>query len=104
LPKNYTEPLWFSEKHEWIQLDWGSWKLKIDYFLGLDGFNASIILLAAIVLWIGGLGFLEYSSENKGLFCFVFAFGYFCNGYIPCFGFFLVFCVFLNLCSCLCIS
>ncbi len=68
LPKNYTEPLWFLEKYEWIQLDWGSWKLKIDYFLGLDGFNASIILLAAIVLWIGSWASWNIHQKIKSYF------------------------------------
>lgn len=68
LPKSYAETFWLSEKYEWIKLDWGSWRLKIDYFLGLDGLNASIMLLASIVLWIGAWASWNIHQKVKTYF------------------------------------
>lgn len=46
----------FLEKADWITLDLGSLgTLSIDYLLGLDGLNASMLLLAGIVLFAGAV-------------------------------------------------
>ncbi|MCS6796805.1 MAG: NADH-quinone oxidoreductase subunit M, partial [Raineya sp.] len=68
LPKDFSQTLWFAEKYEWIKLDWGSWKLKIDYFLGIDGLNVSLLLLAAIVLWLGAWASWSIEQRIKSYF------------------------------------
>jgi|JI8StandDraft_2_1071088.scaffolds.fasta_scaffold01708_13 NADH-quinone oxidoreductase subunit M len=57
------------EKVSWISLSLGSLgKIQIDYFLGLDSLNLSIVLLASFVLWIGSLASWNIENKQKGYF------------------------------------
>jgi NADH-quinone oxidoreductase subunit M len=49
----------FVEKWRWIDIDGFSWlgKIKIDYFMGIDGISAPLILLTAIVTFIATLSY-----------------------------------------------
>jgi NADH-quinone oxidoreductase subunit M len=57
------------EKISWINLHLGSFgKIQIDYFVGLDSLNVSIVLLSSIVLWIGSLASWNIERKTKGYF------------------------------------
>jgi NADH-quinone oxidoreductase subunit M len=56
-----------AEKYNWVSLDMGTFgHLSIDYFLGLDGLNVSMVLLAAIVSVIGALASWNITHKVKG--------------------------------------
>lgn len=57
------------EKLEWIRLDLGSFgQLSIDYFIGVDGLSISMILLSAIVMFIGAIASWGIQQKQKGYF------------------------------------
>ena len=57
------------EKGEWFSLDLGSLgRFSVDYFLGVDGLNVSLLLLAAIVLFIGAISSWNIQKKKKGYF------------------------------------
>ncbi|GAB4488017.1 MAG: NADH-quinone oxidoreductase subunit M [Raineya sp.] len=57
------------EKYTWIKLELGSWgNLQIDYFLGLDSLNISIVLLAGIVLLLGAIASWSITQRSKAYF------------------------------------
>lgn len=57
------------EKLEWIRLDLGSFgQLSIDYFIGVDGVSISMILLSAIVMFIGAIASWGIQQKQKGYF------------------------------------
>jgi len=57
------------EKYVWIKLELGSWgNLQVDYFLGLDSLNISIILLAGIVLLLGAIASWSITEKMKAYF------------------------------------
>lgn len=62
------EELWLFEKYRWISLQWGTWKLNIDYFVGIDGLNASLLVLASMVLWLGAWSSEEIRHKTKTYF------------------------------------
>jgi NADH-quinone oxidoreductase subunit M len=60
----------FVEKWRWIDVDGFSWlgKIKVDYFLGIDGISAPLLLLTAIVTFIATLSSWTISKSIKGYF------------------------------------
>lgn len=61
--------LYLVEKYSWIKLELGSWgKLQVDYFLGLDSLNISIVLLAGIVLLLGAIASWSIAQQRKAYF------------------------------------
>lgn len=59
----------FVEKTEWIKLNLGSFgTLQIDYFLGMDGVSAGLILLSSIVMFIASVSSFEINKNLKGYF------------------------------------
>jgi NADH-quinone oxidoreductase subunit M len=60
----------FVEKWRWIDIDGFSWlgKIKIDYFMGIDGISAPLILLTAIVTFIATLSSWSITKSIKGYF------------------------------------
>ena len=68
-PVNDEASLQLVEKGEWFSLDLGSLgRLSVDYFLGVDGLNVSLLLLAAIVLFIGAISSWNIQKKKKGYF------------------------------------
>ncbi len=62
-------PLQFVEKADWIDLDLGALgHLSIDYKVGVDGFSMPMLLLAAIVLFIGAISSWNIAQKEKGYF------------------------------------
>jgi NADH-quinone oxidoreductase subunit M len=48
---NRPEEFQYTERLDWISLDMGEWgKLSIDYFVGVDGLSALMVLLSGLVL------------------------------------------------------
>ena len=60
----------FIEKWRWIDIDGFSWlgKIKIDYFLGIDGISAPLVLLTAIVTFIATISSWTINKSIKGYF------------------------------------
>ncbi len=57
------------EKTEWFSISLGSiGSFSVDYFLGIDGINLSMLLLAAIVLFIGTIASWNMKKKLKGYF------------------------------------
>jgi NADH-quinone oxidoreductase subunit M len=57
----------FVEKYNWIQLSLGNLgSLQIEYFVGMDGISAGLILLSSIVLFIASISSFEITSNLKG--------------------------------------
>lgn len=61
--------LLLAEKYSWISLDMGNWgKLKVMYFLGIDGLNLPLVLLSGIVLLLGALASYHIKKLHKAYF------------------------------------
>jgi NADH-quinone oxidoreductase subunit M len=57
------------EQLSWITLDLGSLGiLAIDYYIGLDGINAAMVLLSGIVMFAGAAASWSIKSQQKGYF------------------------------------
>ena len=57
------------EKANWIDLDLGGLgKLSIDYFLGVDGISITLVLLSALILFVGAISSLNIERNIKGYF------------------------------------
>ena len=57
------------EKTEWFSMSLGSLgKFSVDYFIGVDGLNISMLLLASIVLFIGAIASWNIKEKLKGYF------------------------------------
>ena len=66
---NAESSLQFLEKSEWFSVELGSLgKFSVDYFLGADGLNISLLFLAAIVLFIGAIASWNIKQKKKGYF------------------------------------
>jgi NADH-quinone oxidoreductase subunit M len=66
---NDEKNFYFVEKSSWIQLQIGSWgKLQVDYFLGLDALNVSMVLLAGMVLLSGAIASWNITQKPKAYF------------------------------------
>ena len=63
------DPVQFLEKADWIDLSLGALgHLSIDYKVGVDGFSMPMLLLAAIVLFIGAISSWNIAQKEKGYF------------------------------------
>jgi NADH-quinone oxidoreductase subunit M len=63
---NHLSEFQFLEKYNWIYLKLGILGvLKIDYILGLDGLNNSMMLLTAIVMFVGAVASYEIKEKIK---------------------------------------
>ena len=60
----------FVEKFRWIDISGFAWigKIKIDYFLGVDGLSTPLVLLTAIVTFIATLSSWSIDKSIKGYF------------------------------------
>ncbi|MCX6148926.1 MAG: NADH-quinone oxidoreductase subunit M [Ignavibacteriales bacterium] len=60
----------FIEKFRWIEITGVSWigTVKIDYFLGIDGISAPMILLTALVSFIAAISSWTITKSVKGYF------------------------------------
>jgi NADH-quinone oxidoreductase subunit M len=60
----------FIEKFKWIEISGVSWlgKVKIDYFLGVDGLSMPMVLLTAIVSLIALISSWKIDKSVKGYF------------------------------------
>ncbi|MDP2303758.1 MAG: NADH-quinone oxidoreductase subunit M [Ignavibacteria bacterium] len=60
----------FVEKFRWIEIPSVSWlgTIKIDYFLGIDGISAPLILLTAIITFVATLASWNIKTSLKGYF------------------------------------
>jgi len=60
----------FIEKFRWIDIPGFAWigKIKIDYFLGVDGLSTPLVLLTAIVTFIATLSSWTIDKSVKGYF------------------------------------
>ena len=60
----------FVEKFRWIDIDNFSWlgKIKIDYFLGVDGISVPLVLLTSIVTFIAAISSWTINTSIKGYF------------------------------------
>ncbi|HKB86621.1 MAG TPA: proton-conducting transporter membrane subunit, partial [Ignavibacteriaceae bacterium] len=60
----------FIEKFKWIDISGLSWigKIKIDYFLGIDGLSVPMVLLTAIITFIATLSSWKIDKSVKGYF------------------------------------
>lgn len=66
---NGVSHLQFAEKAEWFSFSLGSFgEVSADYFLGVDGLNISLLLLAALVLLIGVVSSWNMTKQLKGYF------------------------------------
>jgi len=61
--------LQFVEKTEWFSISLGSMgKFSVDYFVGTDGLNIGMLLLAGIVLLIGAIASWNIKDKQKAYF------------------------------------
>ncbi len=68
-PVDQESSLQMVEKTEWFSMELGSLgKFSVDYFLGADGINIAMLLLAAIVLFIGAIASWNIKQKKKGYF------------------------------------
>lgn len=59
----------FIEQQNWISLQIGSLgKLQIEYFVGMDGISAGLVLLSSIVMFIASISSFEIKNNLKGYF------------------------------------
>lgn len=63
-----TQQMFLVEKLSWINLQMGNFNIRIDYFVGLDGLNITIVWLASFVLWIGAIASWSISQKQKAYF------------------------------------
>ncbi len=61
--------LQFMEHYNWITLDLGSWGiLKAEYFVGLDGLNLPLVVLAVPIMFIATISSRSITKNIKGYF------------------------------------
>ena len=60
----------FMERFRWIDISGFSWigKIKIDYFLGIDGLSVPMVLLTAIITFVATLSSWKIDKSVKGYF------------------------------------
>jgi len=60
----------FIEKFRWIDIAGLSWigRIKIDYYLGIDGLSVPLVLLTAIITFIATLSSFSINKSVKGYF------------------------------------
>lgn len=66
----HADSFQFIEKFRWIEISGLSWigTVKIDYFLGIDGLSAPMVLLTALVSFIATLSSWNIKKSVKGYF------------------------------------
>ena len=63
------EGVQFKEVYSWILLPLSNNSfIKLDYFIGVDGWNVFLLLLSGIVLFISSLASWEITTKTKGYF------------------------------------
>ncbi|WP_268122432.1 complex I subunit 4 family protein [Roseivirga pacifica] len=66
---NTEQQLQFAEKADWFSFSLGSLgEISVDYFLGVDGINVTMLVLAALVLFIGAISSWNIKKHQKGYF------------------------------------
>lgn len=67
---NDVKSFQFIEKFRWIEIAGFSWigKIKIDYFLGVDGLSMPMVLLTAIITFIASISSWTIDKSVKGYF------------------------------------
>ncbi|SMO64513.1 complex I subunit 4 family protein [Fodinibius sediminis] len=67
---NNIESFQFVEHHNWITVDAVPWvgKIKIDYFLGLDGLSILMVILTALIAFVGVISSWNIKKMVKGYF------------------------------------
>jgi NADH-quinone oxidoreductase subunit M len=61
--------LQFVAQIDWIRLNLGSLgQMSIEYFVGVDGLNVSLLWLSTLVLWIGSIASWGIQQKVKGYF------------------------------------
>ncbi len=66
---NSENNLQLVEKSEWFSMSLGSLgKFSVDYFVGVDGLNVGMLLLAGIVLLIGAIASWNIKEKQKAYF------------------------------------
>lgn len=69
ISQSKSATLQFVQKLDWINLDLGAWgKLSIEYFIGVDGLSAGMILLTGIVMFMGSISSWKIEKASKGYF------------------------------------
>lgn len=64
-----AESMQFTQQLDWIQLNIGSFgSLLIQYYLGVDGLSLALVLLSAIVLFIGVISSWNIKQNVQGYF------------------------------------
>ncbi len=60
----------FIEKFRWIDIEGFSWigRVKIDYYMGIDGLSVPLVLLTAIICFISTLSSFSINKSVKGYF------------------------------------
>jgi NADH-quinone oxidoreductase subunit M len=60
----------FIEKFRWIDISGFSWigKIKVDYFLGIDGLSIPLVLLTALISFVASLSSWTINKSVKGYF------------------------------------
>ncbi len=60
----------FIEKFRWIDIEGFSWigRIKIDYYLGIDGISVPLVFLTAIICFISTLSSFSIDKSVKGYF------------------------------------
>src|SRR3972149_9931501 len=60
----------FIEKFRWIDIEGFSWigRIKIDYYMGIDGLSVPLVLLTAIICFISTLSSFSINKSVKGYF------------------------------------
>src|SRR5438874_304780 len=60
----------FIEKHEWIRISglgvFGN--VAIDYFMGIDGLSVLMVLLTALISFVGAIASFSIEKQHKGYF------------------------------------
>lgn len=66
---NSESSLQLVEKTEWFSMSLGSLgRFSVDYFIGTDGLNIGMLLLASIVLFIGAIASWKIKDKKKAYF------------------------------------
>lgn len=67
---NNAESLQFVEHYNWITVDAVPWvgKVNIDYFLGLDGLSILMVILTALIAFVGVISSWNIQKMVKGYF------------------------------------
>lgn len=69
VPENWGEAFQFVERIPWIRMDVnGVGVLNVDYFVGVDGISAPLVVLTSLILLIGVISSWNVTHKAKGYF------------------------------------